>query len=95
MDLRRRYIKVYEFQVRGVIHYHALIRLDGYNPDCPEAIVPPPRAVTRTHLEAAVRAAFTKTGHVSAPHPANNDQGWAIGWGDRKARRETRQRTRR
>lgn len=35
VDLRRRYIKVYEFQVRGVIHYHALIRLDGYNPDCP------------------------------------------------------------
>jgi hypothetical protein len=29
VDLRRRYVKVYEFQARGVIHYHALIRLDG------------------------------------------------------------------
>ncbi|PYC69194.1 plasmid replication initiator protein RepSA [Micromonospora arborensis] len=83
VDLRRRYIKVYEFQVRGVIHYHALIRLDGYNPDCPDAIVPPPSVVTRDMFEAAVRAAFLKTAYTSASHPANGGQGWRIAWGDK------------
>jgi len=83
VELRRCYVKVYEFQVRGVIHYHALIRLDGVHPDCPQAIVPPPRAVTRTMLEAAVRAAFTGTAYTSPAHSANGDRGWRIGWGDK------------
>jgi len=73
---------VWEFQVRGVIHYHALIRLDGYNPDCPEAIVPPPPCVTRQAFEDAVRAAFVKTSHTSPRHPANDNRGWVITWGD-------------
>ncbi len=38
--------------------------------------------VTRQALEDAVRAAFVKTGHTSAPHPANDGQGWRIAWGD-------------
>ncbi len=80
VELRRRYLKVYEFQVRGVIHYHALIRLDGYNPDCPEAVVPPPAAVTRDMLETAVRDAFQKTAHTSPAHSTNPD-GWPIEWG--------------
>ncbi|WNM41685.1 plasmid replication initiator protein RepSA [Micromonospora halotolerans] len=83
VDLRRRYIKVYEFQVRGVIHYHALIRLDGYNPDCPAAIVPPPAAITRQMFADSVQAAFVKTAYTSAPHPANGDRGWRIAWGDK------------
>jgi hypothetical protein len=82
VTLRRRYIKVYEFQARGVIHYHALIRLDGHNPDCPDAIVPPPRTITRPMFEAAVRNAFQTTSFTSPPHPANGGQGWRIGWGD-------------
>lgn len=80
VQLRRRYVKVYEFQARGVIHYHCLIRLDGHNPDCPEAIVPPPAAVTRQALEDTVRAAFGKTSHTSPPHP-DNPAGWSIRWG--------------
>jgi hypothetical protein len=82
VDLRRRYVKVWEFQVRGVIHYHALVRLDGYNPDCPEAIVPPPACITRQAFEDAVRAAFAKTSHTSPAHPANDGHGWRITWGD-------------
>jgi len=81
VTLRRRYLKVYEFQVRGAIHYHALIRLDGYHPDCPEAVVPPPSSVRRSDLEQAVRLAFQKTGFTSAAHPANGGNGWPIGWG--------------
>jgi hypothetical protein len=32
-------------------------------------------------LETAVRAAFAKTSHTSAPHPANDNHGWDITWG--------------
>jgi hypothetical protein len=82
VELRRKYIKVYEYQVRGAIHYHALIRLDGRDPDCPDAIVPPPRVITRPMFEAALRDAFATTSHTSAPHPANGGKGWLIRWGD-------------
>ena len=82
VELRRRYFKVYEFQTRAAIHYHVLIRLDGYNPDCPEAIAKPPACITRPMLEAAVRAAFGKTSFTSPPHPANGNRGWRIAWGD-------------
>jgi replication initiator protein RepSA len=82
VQLRRRFFKVYEFQTRAAIHYHMLLRLDGYHPDCPDAIVPPPAVVTRTMLETAVRAAFVKTSFTSPPHPANGGKGWRIAWGD-------------
>jgi hypothetical protein len=82
VTLRRRYAKVYEFQARGVIHYHAVIRLDGYHPDCPGAIVPPDRIVTRAMFADTLRAAFAKTSYTTAPHPANHGHGWRIGWGD-------------
>jgi hypothetical protein len=81
VTLRRRYLKVYEFQVRGVIHYHALIRLDGYHPDCPDAIVPASRLITRDMFAAILRHAFATTGYTSKPHPANHGHGWPIAWG--------------
>ncbi|MET8146884.1 replication initiator [Actinoplanes sp. NPDC049668] len=80
--LRRQYHKVYEFQVRGVIHYHALIRLDGYHPDCPTAIVPADRAVTRDMFAGLLRHAFATTAYTSPAHPDHDDKGWPIGWGD-------------
>ncbi|GAB3823853.1 replication initiator [Dactylosporangium cerinum] len=83
VDVRRKYLKVYEFQVRGVIHYHALIRLDGINPDCPDAITPPPTQITRRMLADILKAAFASTAYTSAPHPANNGHGWRIAWGDK------------
>src|SRR4051812_26475700 len=30
-------------QRRGVVHFHAIIRLDGYHPDTPDTVLPPPR----------------------------------------------------
>ncbi len=80
VNLRRQYIKVYEFQVRGVIHYHAVFRLDGFHPDCPGAIVPPDRVVTRPQLASVLEYAFAKTSYTTAGHPAKPD-GWHIGWG--------------
>ena len=38
-ELRIRYVKVAEYQARGVIHFHAVIRLDAPTPD---GFVPPP-----------------------------------------------------
>ena len=82
VTLRRRYLKVYEFQVRGVIHYHAIIRLDGYHPDCPTAIVPADRSVTRDMFAAVLRHAFATTGYTTRPHPNHGGHGWHIRWGD-------------
>jgi hypothetical protein len=33
-------------------------------------------------FEAAIRDAFVSTAYTSAPHPANNDRGWRIAWGE-------------
>ncbi|MEU1625807.1 replication initiator [Streptomyces sp. NPDC020096] len=51
--VRLSYAKVAEYQRRGLIHFHAVIRLDG--PDGPESA--PPGWATASLLSAAVRAA--------------------------------------
>jgi hypothetical protein len=66
-----------------VIHYHALIRLDGYHPDCPDAIVPSPPVISRQMFADTVAGAFRKTAYTSTPHPAHGDKGWRIAWGDK------------
>lgn len=50
---RVRFLKVAEFQRRGVVHYHAIARVDG--PDGPAS--PPPSRCTTTMLEQVVAAA--------------------------------------
>jgi len=49
------YAKVAEYQRRGVVHFHALIRLDG--PRRPEGFAPAPGQIDRSRLAALVRAA--------------------------------------
>jgi hypothetical protein len=63
-----RYAKVAEYQRRGLIHFHAVIRLDAAPPaDAPERIAPPLSAVyTATLLEAAIRQA-AETVEVPVP----------------------------
>jgi len=79
--------KAAEFQVRGAVHFHALLRLDGYDKDNPDLILPPPAGITAADLDDAVKhAAATVTCH-SDPHPARLDAhgeptGWRIGWGE-------------
>jgi hypothetical protein len=48
-----RFVKVAEYQARGVIHYHAIIRLDGTTGDCQ----PPPARYTAAMLSDAIRQA--------------------------------------
>ncbi len=58
--------KVAEFQKRGAVHFHAVIRLDG--PDGPD--LPPPAWATVALLDDAIKAAAAR---ASVPLPAAGD----------------------
>ena len=60
--LRLSYAKVAEYQRRGLIHFHAVLRLDG--PDGPTT--EPPRWATLRTLESAIRQAAAKV-RVTVP----------------------------
>jgi hypothetical protein len=49
------YAKVAEYQLRGVIHFHALVRLDG--PKTPDGFTPAPAGIDAGTLAALVRRA--------------------------------------
>ncbi len=69
---RLSYVKVVEYQSRGVVHVHAVVRLDGPNGERP-------RDVDGTDLAAAVAAA---TRVVSAPWPNGAGFEGSARWGD-------------
>jgi hypothetical protein len=79
--IRLSYGKVAEMQRRGVVHFHAIIRLDGTDPDNPDAILPPPAGLTVEDLVAAVEHAAATVGFTTDPHPAQ-PAGWPITWGE-------------
>ncbi|REE63416.1 hypothetical protein BX257_6061 [Streptomyces sp. 3212.3] len=66
---RLSYGKVAEFQKRGAVHFHAVIRVDG--PDGPDT--PPPAWATVELLTEAIRAAAAHS-YTSASVPATGDQ---------------------
>jgi replication initiator protein RepSA len=74
------YAKVAEFQRRGLIHYHAIFRLDGVDPVHPERTVPPDPALTAEVLADAIRQAASVTWFATVPHPVK-PKGWDIIWG--------------
>ncbi|WP_282202645.1 replication initiator protein RepSA [Kitasatospora fiedleri] len=69
------YGKVAEYQRRGAVHFHAVIRLDG--PDGPDT--PPPPWATVALLDNAIRAAARRTG-VPVP-AAGNQPARVLQWG--------------
>jgi hypothetical protein len=73
--------KVAEMQRRGVVHYHAIVRLDGIDPFDPAAVIPPPAGFGVDDLAAAVTHAVNTVGFTTAPHPVQ-PAGWRIGWGE-------------
>src|ERR671910_135610 len=80
--VRVSYAKVAEFQRRGAIHFHAVIRLDAATDcRCPGCLAPPPEGVTAELLEEAVRQAAAA---VTAPCPSLDDGGPVryARWGD-------------
>jgi hypothetical protein len=72
--------KCAEYQRRGVVHYHALIRFDGLDPDNREQVIPPPEWATVFVLSHIIRTAVEQTAFQTKPHPANAE-GWPIAWG--------------
>jgi hypothetical protein len=70
------YVKVAEYQRRGLVHFHLLIRLDAARPPAverlgvpwrlPYRITPPPEGYTVELLAQAIRNAVT---HVQVPYP--------------------------
>ena len=74
------YAKVAEFQRRGLIHFHAIFRLDGLDPAHPERTVPPHPALTADVLAEVIRQAASVTWFATVPHPAK-PKGWDIRWG--------------
>ncbi|MPY97952.1 MAG: hypothetical protein GEU97_08120 [Actinophytocola sp.] len=79
--VRLSYAKVAEYQRRGVVHFHALIRLDGYDTNSPESIITPDAAITPELLRAYIEDAARSTSFTTRPHP-HNRQGWNIAWGE-------------
>jgi hypothetical protein len=74
------YAKVAEFQRRGLIHFHAIFRLDGLDPNHPERTVPPDPAFTADVLADAIQQAANTTSFATVSHPAR-PKGWDIAWG--------------
>jgi hypothetical protein len=81
--VRISFAKVAEYQRRGAVHFHALIRLDtATGCGCPACVAPPPAGFTADLLERAVRQA---TAAVVVPCPAvEDDQGVILiaRWGE-------------
>jgi hypothetical protein len=79
--VRVSYVKVAEFQRRGQVHYHAIIRLDGLG--ALGEVVTTPEGFTVDLLIDAIRAAATS---ARAPIPAAAKGGWVgpetVGWGE-------------
>lgn len=62
-EVRVRFVKVAEYQHRGIIHYHTVIRLDAPG----DSHQPPPPRYTAQLLDQAIRATVAAVGYDTAP----------------------------
>jgi len=61
-EVRLSYTKVVEYQTRGLVHFHAVVRLDAKPPaDDPLLVLPPPAGYSETMLAEAVTTAVSMT----------------------------------
>jgi hypothetical protein len=74
------FAKVAEFQRRGLIHFHAIFRLDGHHPHHPERVIPPPPAITADVLAGIIRSVAGSAWFATVAHPAK-PKGWDVTWG--------------
>ncbi len=79
-EVRLSYTKVVEYQTRGLVHFHAVIRLDAKPPaDDPLLVLPPTAGYSVTMLADAVSTAAAQ---ATAPAlTADPDHPASIGWG--------------
>ncbi len=73
--------KAAEMQRRAAVHFHAIVRLDGADPNQPGVILPPPTGLDAADLKDAVDHAVSTVAFHTLPHPIT-DQGWRIAWGE-------------
>jgi hypothetical protein len=79
--VRISYAKVAEFQRRGAIHFHAVIRLDAATDcRCPGCLAPPPEGFTAALLEEALQQAVPAI-RVPCP-PLDDGQDRYARWGE-------------
>jgi hypothetical protein len=79
--VRVSYAKVAEFQRRGAIHFHAVMRLDAATDcRCPGCLAPPPEPFTAALLEEALRQAVPAV-RVPCP-PLDEGPGRYSRWGE-------------
>jgi hypothetical protein len=79
--VRISFAKVAEYQRRGAVHFHAIIRLDAATDcGCP-ACVPPPAGFTAELLEAAVRKVAATVTVVCPPLDEGQDMTLIARWG--------------
>ncbi|MFI6522040.1 replication initiator [Spirillospora sp. NPDC050679] len=73
---RLSYARVIEYQRRGLIHLHAVVRIDG--PEGPDQ--PPPPSATPELLERVLRTAAGQV-HLPVPHPDGESSPLILTWG--------------
>jgi hypothetical protein len=73
--------KCAEYQARGAVHFHILLRLDGIDHADPDRLIPPPAGITVADLQDAVYWAAGTIRYRTGSHPARPG-GWTIAWGD-------------
>jgi hypothetical protein len=81
--VRISFAKVAEYQKRGAVHFHAVIRLDAATGcTCPACVLPPPEEFSAALLEEAVKAAAA-TVTVACP-PVDDHEGVTLmaRWGE-------------
>ena len=61
--------KAAEYQARGAVHFHALLRLDGISRNDPAAIIAPPSGITAADVQDAIRQAAATVCFRTRPHP--------------------------
>jgi hypothetical protein len=80
--VRLSYFKVAEYQLRGAIHFHAVLRLDARPPkDDPKLIAPPPAIFTAEVFAEAARQSKERVSFASPAISSERGSG-DIRWGD-------------
>jgi hypothetical protein len=81
--VRISFAKVAEYQKRGAVHFHAIIRLDARTAcACPSCVAPPPPGFTADLLEAAVRRAAATVTVPCPPVDEDHDVTLVARWGE-------------
>jgi hypothetical protein len=81
--VRISFAKVAEYQRRGAVHFHAILRLDAATTcACPSCITPPPPRFTADLLERAVRQAAATVSLACPPVTDEQDMTLVARWGE-------------